>query len=74
MTDALYSITPEDLRVARDSRDLESGRGEELPRELVIVHVKGGAHHTMSVGGHSVAARVRDLGNQPVAAQLDDEP
>ena len=69
-----YSITPEDLRVARDSRALESGRGDELPRELVIVHVEGGAHHTMAVGGHSVAPRVRDLGNQPVAAELDDEP
>jgi hypothetical protein len=69
---ALHSIPP---RFARRERQLRlcSRCGDEVGREMIIMEGDGGRHDAVAVAGHAVEASTRDFGDQPVAAQLDDE-
>ena len=62
----------QDLRVARDS-SVCSGRGQVVVGVVVVVDGDRGGHDSLAVAGDAVAAGAGDLGDESVAAELDDE-
>jgi hypothetical protein len=62
-------------RFARRVRQVsgESGDGEIVVREVLVVDGDGGGHDTVAVVGDPVAAGAWDLGDESVAAEFDDE-
>jgi hypothetical protein len=69
-----WNLSRQDLRVVRDRFGNCSGRGVVAVCEPVVVEGDGGGHDALAVAGDAVAAGAWDLGDEAVAAELDDEP
>jgi hypothetical protein len=67
-----WNLSRQDLRDARDRLAVCSG-GEIVVGEVVVVDGDGGGHDWLAVAGDAVAAGARDLGDESVASEFDDE-
>src|SRR4051812_24348515 len=65
---------PSKICAPRDTGDVLCGALEVVEWILVIVDGHGGGHDSLAVGGDAVETRSWDFGDQPVAAEFDDQP